>query len=204
MRWANNSRWARLARLRAASNNPPRLADRITRSTRGDEHRAMPACEKPPAWPVDVYLLSVSVWHTVCFTRFDTLNLCQKLCLLPKVFNDSVCYIINKASASNCDFGGFLPFLCLLHHKFWPPRFSSGRSFRLHLKALGDAAKPCSVLFYIVQFGSLWGTVSKQVSHLSRRHLEGSVGLLLFVYQIGRKSVHRLSSCCLLDFLLSV
>ena len=38
--------------------------------------------------------------HTVCFTRLDSLNLCQKLCLLPTVCNDSVCYIINKASCS--------------------------------------------------------------------------------------------------------
>ena len=44
----------------AASNNPPRLADRITRSTRGEEHRAMPAYENPPAWPVDVYSFPLS------------------------------------------------------------------------------------------------------------------------------------------------
>ena len=45
--------------------------------------------------------------RVVCFTRLATLNLCQRLCLLPTFCNDSVCYIINKASFGSGASGGF-------------------------------------------------------------------------------------------------
>jgi len=46
-----------LALLRAASNSSMRMADRITRLRVCKGQRAMPVCERPPASPVDVYLL---------------------------------------------------------------------------------------------------------------------------------------------------
>jgi len=46
------------ARLRAASNSPKQVPDRITPLRASLEHRASPEHEKPPAWLVDVNYLA--------------------------------------------------------------------------------------------------------------------------------------------------
>lgn len=74
----------------------------------------------------------------------------------------------------------FRLFFAYCHANFDCQVFSLGRSFRLHIKAFGDAAKSCGVFLHIVQLGDLRSAVSQQVGHLSgRQRLHGSVGLLL-------------------------